>query len=145
MNLSRRGDDNIPGLVVAPISVNLGSVSFIVFACSAEPIVIEINPSSIAEYRHSSANRFMRCISSMNTIQFSDTLFKRDATSAGFSMLLPTVVTIWEHISFATIFANVVLPSPGGPYKRICGTGSFLFFADCIAICSDSQIFSWPM
>ncbi len=45
-------------------------------------------------------------------------LVKIPAKSLGFSKIGPEVITILAPTSLATIAANVVFPSPGGPLKR---------------------------
>ena len=51
------------------------------------------------------------------------------ARSLAFSIAGPLVKLILTPSSFAIIFESVVLPSPGGPYKRTWSRASFLFFA----------------
>ena len=56
--------------------------------------------------------------------------FERIATkSPCFSIAGPEVTRMFTPISFATIPARVVLPSPGGPYSNTWSRGSFLSFA----------------
>ena len=107
----------MPALVVAPINVNFGRSKRIDRAAAPFPITISITKSSIAGYNTSSTWRFNRWISSTNSTSPSCRLLRIAAISPGFSMAGPAVIFRFVPISFATIPASVVLPSPGGPYN----------------------------
>ena len=64
------------------------------------------------------------------------------AKSPGFSIAGPLVILRFTFISFAIIPARVVLPSPGGPYKRTWSRVSRLRFAASIKIERFSLTFS---
>ena len=66
------------------------------------------------------------------------------ARSPARSMAGPLVVRICAPISAATMFASVVLPSPGGPYRRTWSTGSSRFCAASMRIARFSLTRSWP-
>ena len=66
------------------------------------------------------------------------------ARSPARSMAGPLVVRICAPISAATMFASVVLPRPGGPYRRMWSTGSPRFCAASMRIARFSLIRSWP-
>ena len=107
-----------PAFVVAPIKVNLGRFNLIDFAVGPFPIMISKTKSSNAGYKISSTLLFNLCISSINRTSCYDKFVSRAAKSPGFVMAGPDVIFIFESISLAIIFASVVFPSPGGPYKR---------------------------
>ena len=67
-NLSLRGADSIPALVVAPTRVNLGRSRRIDLAVGPLPIMMSIAKSSIAGYSTSSTWRDILWISSTNRI-----------------------------------------------------------------------------
>ena len=54
------------------------------------------------------------------------------AKSPGLSIAGPDVTLIFEFISFEIIFASVVLPKPGGPYRSTWSRVSSLFLAASI-------------
>src|SRR5919201_3274859 len=68
-----------------------------------------------------------------------------EARSPGIAIAGPEVTLIWTPISFATTFANVVLPSPGGPCSSMWSSGSPRALAASIAILRFALTFSWPM
>ena len=47
----------------------------------------------------------------------SDKFVSSAAKSPGLDIAGPEVIFMFEFISFEIIFARVVFPSPGGPYK----------------------------
>ena len=64
------------------------------------------------------------------------------AKSPGFSIAGPEVTRRLTPISFATMPARVVLPSPGGPYSNTWSNASPRSLADCIKIDRFSLTFS---
>ena len=65
----------------------------------------------------------------MNKTDFSSRLVKIPAKSPGFSKTGPEVIFNLTPISFATICASVVLPSPGGPVNKTWSSASSRFLA----------------
>ena len=116
-NLSLRGVVRDPAFVVAPINVNLGKFILIDFAVGPFPNIMSSLKSSIAGYRISSMFLFSLCISSINKTSFGLSAVSIAAKSPGFVIAGPVVILMLESISFAMMFASVVFPSPGGPYK----------------------------
>ena len=82
------------------------------------PIIISSVKSSIAGYNISSIYDGILCISSINNTSPGSSDESIAAKSPDFSILGPLAVLIDVPISFAIIYARVVLPSPGGPYNR---------------------------
>ena len=64
----------------------------------------------------------------------------RDSSMAG-----PLVTRKLTPSSLAIIVESVVLPSPGGPWRRTWSRGSFLEREDFIKISSFSFALSWPI
>ena len=114
-NLSLKGADKLPALVVAPTRVNFDKSNLIERAAGPFPIIISNAKSSIAEYRTSSTDLFNLCISSINNTSLSFKLVNIAAKSPAFSMEGPDVILMSTPSSLAIIFARVVFPSPGGP------------------------------
>src|SRR2546430_2865709 len=65
----------------------------------------------------------------MNRTSPFSTLVKRPASSPAFSITGPLVFLIFTFIAFAMINANVVLPRPDGPLRRMCSSTSPRFLA----------------
>ena len=59
------------------------------------------------------------CISSMNSTSLGSKEVRSPAKSPGLSNTGPEVILKPTPSSLAMIFDNVVLPSPGGPCKRV--------------------------
>jgi len=85
-----------------------------------------------------------RCISSIKSMSPLSRLVRSPARSPPFSITGPDVALIVAPIAFAMMNASVVFPSPGGPEKSICSSGSPLSRAAWIKMPSRSFIFSWP-
>ena len=68
----------------------------------------------------------------MNRISNSDRFVSKAAKSPGLLIAGPDVIFIFEFISFEIIFASVVLPNPGGPYRSTWSRASPLFLAASI-------------
>ena len=126
---SRSGAESWPERVVAPMSVNFGRSSRMEFAEGPLPMMMSMAKSSIAGYRISSTARFMRWISSTKRMSFSCRFVRSAARSPGFSMVGPEVMRIFTPISLAITAASVVLPSPGGPWRRTWSSASPRIFA----------------
>jgi len=131
--------------VVAPMRVNLFSGKFMVLACRPLSTVKSTLNSSIAGYINSSTCMLSRCISSMKRTSPVLMLLSSPITSPCLTRAGPEVALIFAFISFATTFARVVFPSPGGPCRRMCSNGSFLCVAAFMAMESFSLTFSWPI
>ena len=65
----------------------------------------------------------------MKKMEFSLTLVNTPAKSFGLSSAGALVIRISACNSFAIIEAKVVLPSPGGPTRKVWSNASFLSFA----------------
>ena len=107
-----------PGRVVAAISVNRGRSSRIDRAVGPLPSTTSRLKSSSAGYRTSSTARGMRWISSTNSTSPSSRFVRIAARSQGRSSAGPLVGWKPAPISFATIWASVVLPEPGRPAEQ---------------------------
>ena len=64
----------------------------------------------------------------MNRIEPSSALVRNGSRSAGLDRAGPLVIWIDVPSSLGSTVANVVLPRPGGPSKRMCASGSLSFF-----------------
>ena len=144
-NLSLKGVDKLPTLVVAPTNVNFGKSKRIDLALEPFPIIISKVKSSNAGYNISSTFLFILWISSINKTSFSDNVVNMAAKSPGFSIAGPDVTFILVFISFANIFASVVFPNPGGPYNKTWSNGCSLFLAASIHIFIFSFTLSCPI
>ncbi|OPY64779.1 MAG: hypothetical protein A4E57_03418 [Syntrophorhabdaceae bacterium PtaU1.Bin034] len=72
-------------------------------------------------------------------------LVRSPIRSPPFSNAGPEDVITFVPISFAIMWASVVLPRPGGPLSRICSSDSPLLRAASIAILSVSTTFFCPI
>ncbi len=135
---SRSGAGSIPERVVAPTRVNGASSSGIDAAPAPLPTMMSMRKSSIARYSISSALRAMRWISSMNSTSPGTRLDSRAARSPACWMAGPLDMRSGRSLSYATIIARVVLPSPGGPASRMWSGVRF-----CMAAASSSSC-NWP-
>src|SRR5699024_2396188 len=109
---------NKPALVVAPTNVNGGKSTRTDRALGPVPITISKKKSSIAGYRTSSTERGNRCTSSIKSTSPGSKEDKIAAKSPERSIAGPDVERNCTPISLAIIAANVVFPSPGGPYNN---------------------------
>ena len=111
--------------MVAPTKVNGFKLIWTVLAFGPDSIIISILKSSIAEYKYSSTIGLKRWISSINKTSLSSRFVSNPAKSPGLSKTGPEVILIPTPNSFAKIFANVVLPKPGGPWNNVWSKASF--------------------
>ena len=109
----------MPSRVVAPTTVNLGSVNGMDEAPGPLPTMTSTRKSSMAMYSSSSAARGRRWISSMNSTSPASSELSIEAKSPACWIAGPDVMRIGTSSSLATIIANVVLPNPGGPASRM--------------------------
>jgi hypothetical protein len=91
--------------------------------------IISMKKSSIALYRYSSTDELKRWISSIKSMSPSCKEVRSPARSPGFSIAGPLDDLTLQPRSLPMIYANVVLPNPGGPDSKIWSSGSFLSFA----------------
>ena len=75
----------------------------------------------------------------------SEFIDKIAAKSPDFVIKGPDVILIFDFISLAIIWANVVFPKPGGPYSKIWSIGSLRAFAADINTDKLLVIFSCPI
>jgi hypothetical protein len=106
---------------------------------------ISICQSSIAGYRNSSMIGRKRWISSMNRMSPSRWFVRMPTRSAGFSRIGPDVALKFTPISRASREPKVVLPSPGGPWKRMWSRGSRRCLAAWMAMDRASRTLACPM
>ena len=101
----------------------------------------------MALYKTSSTTLGKRCISSINKTSPGPKAERTLANSPGLAIEGPVITCALVPISLAIIWAKVVLPKPGGPYKRTWSKDSFLFLAAPVyilrfSINSDCPIYS---
>src|SRR5438445_13680696 len=94
---------------------------------------------------NSSTTRGMRWISSIKMIEPSPALVRKGIKSPGLLKAGPLVIWIVVPSSLGSTVANVVLPRPGGPSKRMCASGSFSFLLPLIKMRNRSTTAFWPI
>src|SRR5690606_17025450 len=99
----------------------------------------------MAEYRYSSTTGLSLWISSMKSTSRSSRFVKRPARSPGLSNTGPEVTLIPTPSSLARIWAKVVFPSPGGPWKRVWSKASPRWFAAWTKIFRFSNTWACPV
>ena len=117
-NLSLKGLDKSPALVVAPMSVNGGRFILILRLLPSLPIIMSKEKSSMAGYNISSIYLGILCISSINNTSLGSRVESIAAKSPLFSIVGPLAVLILLPSSLAIMDASVVFPKPGGPYNK---------------------------
>src|SRR6266850_6756671 len=81
----------------------------------------------------------------MKSTSPSSRLVNKPARSPAFSMVGPLVLLRLAPIALARMLARVVLPRPGGPFKRTWSMGSPRFLAAATVISSRSLTLAWPV
>lgn len=110
----------MPERVVAPMRVNRARLRRMLRALGPWSMTMSRRKSSIAGYRYSSMAGWRRWISSMKRIEPRERLVRMPARSPAFSIMGPLVVLTSTPMALPRMKARVVLPSPGGPERRMC-------------------------
>ena len=125
--------------------VKWGKSSRTLRAAGPLPIIISKAKSSMAEYKISSTVLDKRWISSIKSTSLSPKLVRMAAKSPCRSIAGPLVTRIFTFSSLAIIFANVVLPRPGGPKSSTWSRASWRAAAALIKMERLSLTWLWPI
>ena len=104
---------------------------------------LEILQRRVEDFLDDRADR--RWISSMNSTSCGSRLVRMAARSPARSSTGPEVERRLTPISWATMWASVVLPSPGGPKSSTWSSDSLRWRAAWMKISSCSRILTWPV
>ena len=98
----------------------------------------------MAEYRYSSTIGLSLCISSMKRTSLGSRFVNNPAKSPGLSKTGPEVTFRLTPNSFATMWAKVVFPKPGGPWNKVWSKASDLWLHAWTKILKLFKIWSCP-